>query len=65
MLVKGISPGSMGSFTTDVANLTENIKDNMQNQPTGQTSSTPSLIMGPMPASRENYENSPLWTQGY
>lgn len=51
MLVKGISPGSMGFFTTDVANLTENIKDNMQNQPTGQTSSTPSLIMGPMPAS--------------
>lgn len=65
MLVKGISPGSMGFFTTDVANLTENIKDNMQNQPTGQTSSTPSLIMGPMPASSENYENSPLPTQGY
>jgi len=65
MLVKGISPGSMGFFTTDVANLTENIKDNMQNQPTGQTSSTPSLIMGPMPASWENYENSPLPTQGY
>lgn len=63
-LVKGISPGSMAS-TTDVANLTENIKDNMQDQPAGQTSSTPSLITGPMPASWENYKNSPLQTQGY
>lgn len=51
MLVKGLSPGSMGSFTTDLANLTGHIKDNTQDQPAGQTSSTPSLTMGPMPAS--------------
>ena len=64
-LVKGLSPGSMGSFTTDVTNLTGHIKDNMQDQPAGQTSSTPSLTMGPMPASWENYESAPLRTQGY
>lgn len=46
-------------FTTDVAGLRGNTRDDMQDQPSGQTNPLLSLMVAPKSASWENYNSSP------